>query len=443
MALGGGTWVDQNKILPGSYINFVGLQRAIVTLGMRGVVALPILLDWGQVGDVFTVTLEQLSRYKNVSLKLFGYDYTDPQLINIREVFRNATTVHFYRLNNSPVKATNTFANAKYGGIRGNDLNIVIAVNIDDSNKFDVTTYLGTLKVDTQTVSSTATTDALVSNDWVDWKTNVELEATAGTPLAGGTNGSAVIGDDYQTFLDKIEPYSFNILACPVVDTDISSLFAEFTRRMREDVGVKFQTVVYKNTTADYEGVVSVENSVLNDGAAEQSLVYFTAGLLASAPVNGSVTNTLYSGEYDVDVAYTQVELEDALLAGKFIYHRVGSDVRTLVDINTLITIPDDKNEDFKSNQTIRGIDEIGMAIAAIFNNDFLGKVPNDHAGRISLWSRITEHHKLLQEQRAIENFDPDNVTVDIGNGKKKVLVNDIITVTGTMEQLYMQVLVQ
>jgi hypothetical protein len=33
-------------------------------------------------------------------------------------------------------------------------------------------------------------------------------------------------------------------------------------------------------------------------------------------------------------------------------------------------------------------------------------------------------------------------VTVELGDDKKKVLVNDVVTVVGTMEQLYMSVLV-
>lgn len=47
MALGGGTFTLQNKVLPGSYINFISAARASSTLSERGVAAFPILLDWG------------------------------------------------------------------------------------------------------------------------------------------------------------------------------------------------------------------------------------------------------------------------------------------------------------------------------------------------------------------------------------------------------------
>ena len=40
MALGGGTYLVQNKILPGAYINFVSQPRAMGTLGERGTVCM-------------------------------------------------------------------------------------------------------------------------------------------------------------------------------------------------------------------------------------------------------------------------------------------------------------------------------------------------------------------------------------------------------------------
>ena len=41
MSMGGGTFTVQNKILPGSYINFVSTASA-ATLGERGKAALPL-----------------------------------------------------------------------------------------------------------------------------------------------------------------------------------------------------------------------------------------------------------------------------------------------------------------------------------------------------------------------------------------------------------------
>ena len=40
MALGGGTFLVQNKVLPGAYINFVSRPRAMGVMGERGVVCM-------------------------------------------------------------------------------------------------------------------------------------------------------------------------------------------------------------------------------------------------------------------------------------------------------------------------------------------------------------------------------------------------------------------
>ena len=54
MSMGGGTFTVQNKILPGSYINFVSTASA-ATLGERGKAALPLELDWGPENRVFAL----------------------------------------------------------------------------------------------------------------------------------------------------------------------------------------------------------------------------------------------------------------------------------------------------------------------------------------------------------------------------------------------------
>ena len=51
--LGGGTFTTQNKILPGAYINVVSAARANATLSDRGVVTMPLKLDWGVAGEVW------------------------------------------------------------------------------------------------------------------------------------------------------------------------------------------------------------------------------------------------------------------------------------------------------------------------------------------------------------------------------------------------------
>ena len=238
MALGGGTFLTQNKVVPGSYINFISAARASAAISDRGIVTVPLIMDWGPDGEVFEV---ETGDFQKDSMKIFGYDYTSVKVKEIREVFLHAKKAYFFRLN-SGEKASNTYGTAKYTGIRGNDLKTVISKNIDDDSMYDVVTYLGTAKIDVQTVSSAAD---LKETDYVIPIKEAELEETAGMPFTGGTNLEEITGAEHQAYLDKIESYSFHTMACPAADETTKALYAAFTKRMREEAGVKFQTVVY------------------------------------------------------------------------------------------------------------------------------------------------------------------------------------------------------
>lgn len=442
MALGGGIFTAQNKVLPGTYINFVSAQKATTAISERGVAAIAVELDWGISGQIIEVTLSDLR--KN-ALKLFGCDYSADTLKGLRDLLLNARKVLLYRLNEG-VKASATIVagenetgvtvTAKYSGTRGNSIKIVVQTNVDDNTKYDVSTYMETVLVDKQTVSVAA---ELSSNDYVTFTTTgATLAITAGTTLSGGTNGT-VTGESHQGFLNALENYQFNALGCVSTETTIKNLYIAYTRRLRDELGIKFQTVVY-NSAADYEGVVNVKNKVTGNDAA---LVYWVTGVIAGCAINKSNTNIVYDGEYTVEVNYTQAQLETAIESGYFTLHKVGNEIRVLSDINSLVTVTSEKGEDFKSNQTIRILDQIATDVASIFNTKYLGKIPNDEAGRISLWNDIVTLYKEYARMRAIENFDSADIEVQAGNDKKSVVVNGSVQPINAMEKLYMTVVVE
>lgn len=436
MALGGGVFLAQNKELPGAYINFVSKAAATAALSDRGIATMPLELDWGVSGKVFEVTSAD---FQKNSMEIFGYGHDSGKLKGLRDLFLNARTFYCYRLNGDGKKAGNGLAEALYCGTRGNDLKISVQVNPDNEGLFDVKTFLGTEVVDEQTVANAGD---LAANKYVTWKSGAALEVAAPLPLSGGTNGE-VTGAAYQAYLDKIESYAFNAMGATVTDDATKSLFSAFVKRLRDEMGVKFQLVLYDYAKADYMGVVSVNNKILDEEFGEAGLVYWVTGACAGCAVNKSNQNKKYDGEFAVDTPYTQNQLKEAVKAGKFTFHLVGSDVRVLEDINTMATVSDTEGDVFKDNQTIRVIDQIGNDIAVLFNTRYLGAVPNNAAGRTSLWSDIVKHHEQLQEIGAIENFSDSDVAVEQGGTKKSVVVTDFVTVVNAMGKLYMTVTVE
>ena len=430
MALGGGNFLTQNKVLPGSYINFVSAAKASASLSDRGIATMPLVLDWGKDEEVFEVTA---SDFQKNSREIFGYDYASDKLKGLRDLFLNAKTLFAYKLNKGE-KAANTFATAKYSGERGNALKVVVKANADTPSNFDVALYLDNEKVDVQTVSKMAD---LKDNAFVDWKKGATLAVNAGLALTAGTNGS-VTAANHQKYLERIESYSFNAMGVVTTDEAVKTLYANFVKRLRDEEGIKFQTVLHKKA-ADFEGVINVKNTVKGEGA---DIVYWVTGLQAGCAVNKSCLNRKYDGEYEVNADFSQSELKAAIKAGEFVLHKVGDEIRVLSDINSLVTVSDTKGEIFKENQTIRVIDQIANDIAVLFNSKYLGKIPNDADGRVSLWADIVKHHEELQKIRAIENFSDKDVTVGQGESKKGVVVADKVTIVNAMAQLYMTVTV-
>lgn len=433
MALGGGIFTAQNKKLPGAYINFVSASKASATLSDRGVCAFPVQMSWCAEGEVITITSED---FLYNSQRILGYPYDHEKVDGLREAFKHAQKVLLYRINNGSTKAENKFCTAKYGGKRGNDLRTIITQNAD-SESFNVATYLDLSMVDEQT--GVRSTDDLVANDFVDWKAGVALELTASLPLAGGMNGTADTAQ-VQKALEALENESFNTLGVATDDDDLKNLAITWTKRMRDEVGVKFQTVIYNGKdTIDDKAIINVVSN-LKGATSDPRLVYWVTGAQAGCKVNASCTNMVYDGEFDIDVKRSQSDLETCIDKGQFVFHKVGDTVRVLTDINSKVTVTDDEGEDFKSNQTMRVLDQIATDSAYIFNTKYLGSVPNNNSGRISLWNDLVTIHQRLQDIGAIEDFDSEDITVAQGQTKKSVVVTESVTPTNAMEQLYMSV---
>ena len=426
MAYGGGTYSIQNKILGGCYFRFASTPQATATIADRGMSAMALDLNWGVGGKIFTVTAQE---FYTDSMSIFGYEYSAPEMQALRELFLHTKEAHLYRLNGGGEKATCNYGVAVHAGSRGNDLKVVI---VADEDQYIVSLYMGTVLLDKQTV---ATASELVDNEWVTWNQVAELQAVAGMTFAGGTNGGASDSSAHQTFLNLLESYpDVNAVGYAGTDETIKTLYTQWVKNMREDVGLRCQAVVF-DKKADSWNVVNVKNQV--------DLIPWVLGVQAGTAVNKSATNMVYDGELTVNTAYTQRELEKALKAGEFVLHRVGDEVRVLEDINSFVSATDTEGEVFKDNQTIRIIDTYADAVANVFGAKYMGKVPNDEAGRISLWADIVKILEQLEELRAIENFDKEAVKVLQGDTKKAVLTKANFEVVNAMVRLYIDSTIQ
>lgn len=441
--MAGGVWVTQNKVRPGVYMNFKSEEQPVGALGERGTVTMALPLSWGPSKQVVTIEAGQ-----NV-MDVLGYDITAPQLLLVRETLKRARTLLLYRLNEGD-KATASLGSenvmtveAKYPGVRGNDIAIVVQANVDNPSLFDVQTLVDGREVDLQTVSSI---EELQENAWVKFSGTGVPEPTAGVNLAGGTDGE-VTNADYTDYLAAIELHDFNTMAAPINDPMLKGVFASFVRRLREDEGKKIQVVLPDYANADYEGVISVKNGVvLADGTVLNNVqaTAWVAGATAGANVNESLTYAAYDGAVDVDKRFTNTEIVQALRNGEFLF--VPSDGRAIVeqDINTFTSYTPTKRYHFSKNRVIRVLDAIANDLKRIFEQLYIGKVNNDEDGRNLFKNEIINYLNTLQNIGAIQNFDPQaDIRVSPGGDVDSVYVELYVQPVDSIEKIYMNVIVR
>ena len=443
--MAGGTFLTQNKIRPGAYINFKGVAKPLSSLGTRGIMTMPVPMSWG---DTITELLST-ELIDGKSLPKIGYTAFDEESQIFREALKNAYKAIVYRLDTGGAKATAVLtpltATAKYAGIVGNEIAISVVENIP-ATAFDVITIFRNVEKDKQTVT---TVEELEDNDWVAFSGTGNVVADAGATLSGGTNGT-VSDATYADYLNAIKAYNWNTMAIPQDASSQTQTFITFIENQRDAFGKKVQAVLY-NVEADYEGIISVAQGykTTDETISPTTFAAYVAGLTAGANPNESNTYHVVPGAvsivYPAGVTpYGNEEIIEGLQSGKFILStRQDGAVVVEQDINTLHSVTPDKGYAFSKNRVIRTLDEINNSVALVFEGSYIGKVNNDADGRNIFKSDIINYLNTLQNISAIQNFDP---TVDIqiyaGEAIDAVVVDLAVQPVDSMEKLYMTIMV-
>ena len=207
--MAGGNWTAQNKVRPGIYINFSTRGSQALTLGSRGTAAICRALSWGPVREIVTVDAGA------DTTSAIGWGITTEQARFLREMFKGTgstggpTKVLLYRPEAVGAAAASAAlgeggvtVTALYPGVRGNDISIVSAEDVDEPGTFTVATLVDGKQVDIQRAKTAA---ELSANSWVKFSGTGALTATAGVTLSGGADGTADTSA-YAAFLEALEP---------------------------------------------------------------------------------------------------------------------------------------------------------------------------------------------------------------------------------------------
>lgn len=442
--MAGGTWSSQNKVRPGVYIRFTSSRGLDLNVGERGVVTICEPMSWGPVGVVQTVEPGDDMR------PYCGYDITAPQARFLNEIFKgtNRTSapyrLYLYRPTaSSSAEATATTgvltATAKYPGVRGNDITIVITEDVDDEGSFTVSTVVDNVIQDEQTAETVAD---LVANDWVTWSGTGALAATVGAPLTGGADGT-VASSAYSAYLTAIEPYKFDVMIYDGTDTTVQDAMVAFVKRLADENGQYSQLCAANLTNPDSRYVINVCSGVtLNDGTelTAAQTCWWAGGAEAGAQYNESLTYASYPGAIACNPIMTNSQYIDAINDGKLVLFADDNVVKVETDINSLVTYTTDITSIYRKNRVMRLCNTIANDVYQQFSDGYIGVVNNNEQGRAMFQSAIVGYLLDIQANQGIQNFEPEDVEVLPGDDIDAIVVNIVIQAVDSVEKIYLTI---
>lgn len=439
--MAGGTWLSQNKVRPGAYINFKAVAKSSMTIGDRGIVAIGLPLSWGSEDSLIEVLSSDM--LDGSSKKKVGFTAFDSESKLLAGALNYCYKALVYRMNKGGVKASVTLGNlvatAKYTGTFGNKILVSIVENTNGT--FNVITYVDGSVVDTQNIS---TINELENNDYVDFSGEGELVANAGTALSGGTDGTTTESTAYPAMFTLLKMARWQTLACTSSEITIKANVQTFIKTMREDEGRYVQAVVADYDGADYEGIInSISGAVIDKITfSKEDFVAIVAGMTAGANVNESNTAKEITGATSIIGELDDSGIKEALKSGKFLISTSASGkIKVEQDINSLHTYSSDRNYNFSKNRVIRTFDEIGTSTEITWEDSYMGKVDNNAIGRGIFKSDLIAYGKEMQRINAIQDFaGADDITIAQGNDLDSVIVKWSVKPVDSMEKLYMTI---
>ena len=443
--MAGGTWMSQNKVQPGVYINTKSSGNLSANVGEKGTVAIAEPLSWGPCEVMQTIIPgEDLTPY-------IGYDVTNKKAMFLREMMKGSDTtprpvkILLYRPKGTGgVKASGTVGalsvTALYEGVRGHDITMIVQEDPDTEGTYVVSTVVDGQTVDEQTVTALS---ELSANAWVTFSgTGNTFTETAGTALSGGTDPT-VSNVDYSAFLSALEKYPFDIVVYDGTEQVVIQAYASFVKRISERIGQKCQAVMAGAHNSNTEWVISVGNGVkLSDGTVltPQQVTWWVGGAEAGAPYNQSLTYSRYPDAIEASPKLTDMEIEEAIQNGKLVFTDTFDAVKVCTDINTLTSFTADKQKCFSKNRVMRVLNQFCNDVYKQFSLNYIGKANNNEDGRNLLKGWIVGYLNEMQANGGVQNFESDDVEVLAGNEIDSVVVNVAIQPVDSIEKIYMTV---
>lgn len=435
--MAGGNWSPaEKKIRPGFYMNFVAAALASIQPGARGIVACPVKSNRGPVDEFVEITSEA------ELLSTFGYDVTGATAYKtIRmALLGGAKTVLARRLDDGTaekgslvLKDTESVDGIKLVTLEktDRDFRATTRPNLLDSTKQDIILYEGSRLLHTFTYETgTGGFDKALTaineeakNEWIEAIKLADGSGTLATvssqAFTGGASGiTGITNQHYIEAQELFEARKFNAFVLDgVTDAALQTSFKSWILRMNAEgkgvIGLFGGTQTADNSPEqgntrsrlfNHELVGNVIVSGKLDGVwySSAEIAPWFAGLMVGQKLSESMTYASTPFE-DVRPRLTNNQITAALEAGSLVLVHDGEKVRVEKDVNTLTSLREGQNNQFKSIQAIRIMQAFNDDLLKAASDNYIGKIPNDDDGKIALLNAYKQYFETMADARIIE----------------------------------------
>ncbi|MCL2415515.1 MAG: hypothetical protein FWD01_01760 [Defluviitaleaceae bacterium] len=457
----GGTFTNTNSPnvqRPGAYVNFVSVSRPFVFAGGRGVSCGLVELPWYLPNQIVKVSgMDFLSgrALRDIGLTAFDGEAAKHVSLLLSGCFEtrlvSANVGGEKAMVSIPITGGTLEIEAAKFGTFGNDL--LVSCQEVSNGRWLFSAHIIGHESDhkprmNQTVESVR---ELRGNDFITINVipddpNVEpaFIEFAGEVLTGGSNGNVNLATRIPAFLRKIKSdTSWQCMGWQWSEESHKLLVQQFIQRMR-DSG-RYVQVSMAAAQANHEGINNVHighgnaiNPITGEIFTIDEIALMHASMTAGADIVTSNTNTPLLVQLEFDHEFDNAEITEGLQQGRVMFTRRNSGIIKIEqDINSLHTFTPEKNREFRKNNILRKLDEIGFFTESIWENFYMGNAINDEIDREAYRVQINEKLERMQRMRALQNHHISRISIMQGDEPDIVEATLDIHPTDAMERIF------
>lgn len=216
--------------------------------------------------------------------------------------------------------------------------------------------------------------------------------------------------------LTKVKGKFFNWIGIAEGVADEQQTLATWTKNIIATGEKAFLCLVYNTTTSpDYENVCNFTNARVKpkngDWITGEKYISRFLGFLAGTPMTESATYKILSELEEVE---EPTDVEASINNGELILINDEGIVRIARAVNSLVTVGQDKSDDFKKIAIIEAMNLMLNDIRNTFKNHYLGKYKNSYDKQLLFISAINGYFRDLARESILDGNVENLAFVDV-----------------------------